>query len=126
MIPGRRSVPAVATLLLAVALAACDAGSSTATARWYVVPDADLDSDLGDVVPIVVEHRAFCEEYAGVDVVESDDAVEITVRLVVPDTADGSVCPDVGTAKRVDVPLDAPLGARALGGPGHEEPPAPG
>ena len=101
-------------------LPACADQVSTGTARWYVAPDADL---TGDVVPIVVEHRTFCEEYASVDVVESDDAVEITARLVVRQPDEGSQCPDAATSIRVDVPLDAPVGARTLGGPGHEETP---
>ena len=124
MTSGRRAAPAAAALLLLVALvalAACGDGASTAAARWYVAPDADPG---GDAVPIVVEYRTFCEAYAGVDVVERDEAVEITVRLVVRE--DGDVCPDAATAQRVDVPLAAPLGARTLGGPGHEEAPVTG
>lgn len=121
MIRVRWPVPALVALLLVAALAACGDGVRTATARWYVAPDAD---PAGDVLPIVVEHGSFCEEYAGVDVVESDDAVEITVRLVVREPDEGSVCPDAATSRLVDVPLDAPLGARTPGGPGLEETPA--
>jgi len=108
-------------LLVVAALAACSVGAPSATARWHVAPDADL---AGDVLPIVVEHGAACEEYAGVDVVESDDAVEITVRVVVRRPEEGSVCPEAAISRRVDVRLDVPLGVRTVGGPGHEETPA--
>ncbi|WP_454729238.1 hypothetical protein [Cellulosimicrobium protaetiae] len=110
----------MAALVLAAALAACSDGASTVTARWHVAPDADRTED---VLPIVVEHGASCEEYAGVDVVESDDTVEITVRVVVQEPRDGSACPEAATSRVVDVPLDAPLGARTLGGPGFEATP---
>ena len=110
-------------LLVVAALAACSVGAPSATARWHVAPDADL---AGDVLPIVVKHGAACEEYAGVDVVESDDAVTITVRVDVRATDAGSACPDVATARTVEVPLGAPLGTRTVDGPGHTEAPDPG
>lgn len=120
MLPGRRPTLTTTALLLVAALAACSDGVSTATGRWYVAPDADL---AGNVLPIVIEHGAACEEYAGVDVVESDDTVDITVRVVVHRPEEGSACPESATARHVDVPLDAPLGTRTLGGPGLEETP---
>ncbi|QJW36834.1 hypothetical protein [Cellulosimicrobium protaetiae] len=120
MVPGRRPTLTGAVLVLVAALAACSDGGSTATARWHVAPDADL---AGDVLPIVVEHGASCEEYGGVDVVESDDTVEITVRVVAQDPREGAVCPEAAIARRVDVPLDAPLGERRVRGPGLEQTP---
>lgn len=120
MVLRRRPTVTAAGLLLVAALAACSDDVSTATARWYVAPDADL---AGDVLPIVVEHDAFCEEYAGIDLVESDDTVEITVRVDVHRPTEGAACPEAAITRLVDVPLDAPLGTRRLGGPGLEETP---
>ncbi|UKJ64744.1 hypothetical protein H1Q78_04945 [Cellulosimicrobium cellulans] len=120
MVPAQRPILTAAAPLLVAALAACDGGVSTATGRWYAAPDADL---AADVLPIVVEHGASCEEHVGLDVVESDDAVEVTVRVLVHRPDEGSACPEAGTSRLVDVPLDAPLGARTLSGPGHEETP---
>lgn len=120
MVLRRRPTVTAAGLLLVAALAACSDDVSTATARWYVAPDADL---AGDVLPIVVEHGAACEEYAGVDVVESGDTVEITVQVVVQEPQEGWACPEAAISRVVDIPLDAPLGARTLEGPGLEESP---
>lgn len=119
----RRPFAALAALLAAAALAACGGPEATGTARWHVAPDADPGASA---VPIVVEHRARCETYQGVDVVESDDAVTITVRVDVRATDAGSACPDVATARTVEVPLGAPLGTRTVDGPGHTEAPDPG
>lgn len=114
---------ALAALLAAATLTACGGQETTGTARWHVAPDADPGASA---VPIVVEHRARCETYQGVDVVESDDAVTITVRVDVRATDAGSACPDVATARTVEVPLGAPLGTRTVDGPGHTEAPDPG
>src|SRR5690606_24623040 len=106
MLSESRSTRSVAALALVAALAACSDGASTATARWHVAPDANL---AADVLPIVVEHGAFCEEYAGVDVVEGDDTVKITVLLVVHKPQEGSACPEAAVSRVVDVPLDVPI-----------------
>ncbi|MFE6235476.1 hypothetical protein [Cellulosimicrobium sp. NPDC057862] len=117
---GGRPALTVPALVLVAALAACSDRASTVTTRWRVVPDADRTED---VLPIVVEHGASCEEHAGVDVVESDDTVEITVRVVVQEPQEGSVCPEAAISRRVEVSLDAPLGARRVDGPGLEQTP---
>jgi hypothetical protein len=103
------TVGAVATVLLATAVASC-VWTRDAPTDWRLA--GPVEGNRLELL-VVQPGTAACRPFADIDVDESEDAVQIIARV---ETSSEDDCPATSDTRLVVVELDEPLGDRELTG----------